>query len=140
MAENHTTRNVVVAGGALAVFLLLFRGSGWGLGGSGGASHSGGDGGGWFGFDDAALHPLFVIHMRATSPRGDHYFVGTSVADARTRPGLTLLAVVEEAKRAAASGARIVVHTTGDARQGDFDTLRQKLDDARVPFSILHKG
>lgn len=135
MAENKTTRNVVVAGGAIALLLLLFRGSGWGLGGSGGPSHSGD---GWLGFGQAA-DPYFVVFVRERFPPryGLPYFTGSTVADTRSRSAQTLHAVVEQAQLAVTRGSRVVVGAEGRARQGDVDELMRALARAGVRFEQI---
>lgn len=130
MAERSTTRDVVIAGGALAVLFLLFRGSGWGLDGSGGSSRSGD---GWLGFGDSTLHSLLWIHVRGPAPRGENFFVGSTVADAKSRAGMTLAAAVEQARKL---GARVNVHATGDARQGDVDELQRQLASAGLSVYV----
>lgn len=115
MAERRAGRDVVIVGGAIAALLLLFRGSGWG------PSHSGD---GWLGFGDSTSPRLLWILVRAPAARGDNFFVGSSLADARSRAGMTLSAAVAQAKQ---QDARVTLHATGDARQGDIDELQRRL-------------
>jgi len=128
------TRDVVVVGGAVAVLLLFFRGSGWGTGGSGGSSHSG-DGGGWLGLDEAARRSQLVIYVgaRDAASRGV-YFVAPTIEATRSAKPSTLDAAVETAKRHAAAGGEVRLHASGAARQGDYHAIEQRLVEAGVRF------